>query len=239
MINITAFTWYFAALVSAFSARQMSRGRQKVKNVFLSHFTVAISLMTVSFLLFGSTWITPSPLILKTILFFGHMFLWISFVPLGEIAWYLRLKKIMPKWLPVLVIFIAGSFELYLEWSCKQSPYAVRINDFLSVMQVNLCVNDFVALFVIASVFLIPIGVIFLQEALTMERKLKIKSIGYGLTFLMASVAGSLITLKQPPIFLVIEDLFIISGFFILLVVNFFIGRLSSEEDKTKENFRT
>jgi hypothetical protein len=188
--------------------------------------------------LFGSTWITPDPLILKTILFFGHFFLWVSFIPLGEIIWHLRLKKFIPRWLPVLFIFFSGSVELYLQWTCKQSPYVIRINNFLSVTQVQLCHSDFLALAIITSLFLFPIGVIFIQEAQKMEKKLRIKSIGYGLTFFMASAGGSLITLKQPPLFLLIEDMVIITGFSVLLMANIFIDRLVSKEDKTNKDFR-
>lgn len=217
-ISITGLTWLWATLASAVLAYRLFIGWKKHGSTYLHRFAIFFALITAVFLLFGLTGFTSNPSSIKLLVFFGHILMWITFAVLAEIVWLLRLKNILSKWVLVAIVLIGGGIELYLEWTCQQLPEVVRLSSLFTVVQFQFCTSTFFAEVGLLWLITIPIGIIFILEAIKMEKELRKRPISIGIAFIVLSLAGVLTILRQPPTLLVIENIIISIGALMLLI---------------------
>lgn len=229
-LSITALTWYWTALTLSILTYRLLMGWRRFNNIFLHRFTIFFVLLTAAFIVFGSTGFIADSFLIKLFVFTGHILMWAGFFVIAEIIWLLRLQNWLPKWIPMTAVLAGGGFELYLEWTCKQLPEIVKFGNLFTVTQFQLCPSVFFAEAGILWLFSIPMAIIFIQEALKLERKLKIRSLSIGLAFVIISVAGVLTIIHQPPAMLVIENIIISISAFALLI-GAVIMPLSDESD--------
>ncbi|OGZ35125.1 MAG: hypothetical protein A3A94_00585 [Candidatus Portnoybacteria bacterium RIFCSPLOWO2_01_FULL_43_11] len=231
LISITAITWFWAAFSSSILTYRLFVGWKKYGGLYLGRFAIFFAILTAIFILFGLTGLLVNPFFIKLFVISGHILMWISFAALAEIIWLLRLDNLFSKWILITLVLLGGGFELYLEWACEQLPKIEKISSLFTVVQFQFCVPAFFAEAILLWLLSIPMGIIFIQEAIRMEKKLKRRSMSIGLAFILISVAGMLTVLRQPPILIIIENIIIILGAFMLLIAAIFMP-VSNEKNQ-------
>src|SRR3989338_9150298 len=219
-VSITGLTWVWAALASAVLTYRLFAGWKRYGGFYMRRFSIFFALMTVAFILFGLSGFALDPFLIKLFVIFGHVSMWIGFAALIGIICMLSEKFFLERILTALVLS-GGAFELYLEWRCGQLPEIVRFSGF-TIVQFQFCAPAFLSEAFFIWLISIPVGIIFIQEAIKMEKESRKRPISIGLAFIVLSLAGVLSILHQPVVLLVMEDIVVIFG-----ALAFLIGAVS------------